>query len=269
MADVVNARFDTINRLTGKIDDHFHKPLVHDLRVEIKKLRAFLCLARTEPGEHSRLKIRRRLKAFNGYIGIIRNIQLQQHLMEELVPPIEAPFIAEYMNLLDEDLHLWMHEALKLTFGHKDFDEERDVLLEALPPKLSHISVSRFVRQCAGEIESLLILRRADENNLHSLRGVIKNLLFNWNYLQTNAALLPPEMNDYERLLGLSDILGRYGDQCTGLDLLQASYLEKVTDKSGRSTLVWVRRQLEKRRDQWRREFFAKLLNIRSKEKTL
>jgi CHAD domain-containing protein len=265
MADVINDHFDTINKLTRKVTDHFHNEVIHDLRIEIKKLRAFLSLVKTEPGDTDELKLKRRLKSFNGYIGILRNIHLQEHILQELLPKSALPTIEEYMAQLRSDAEEWKKEAAKLTRGHQDFDEERDVILNALPNKLSKISVRKFLRHKAEEIEGLLILRQATDNNLHALRTVLKTILYTWPFVKNEAELLPLEMNCQQHLQTLADVLGQYGDQCTALDFLQPSYLKRMTDEKGKEWLRLAQGQLEKRRDLYRRDFFTNLLNIRDK----
>lgn len=262
MAEVINLHFDAINKLTRKAPVHFNKNVLYNLRVEIKKLRAFLHLVKTEPGSSDNLKVKKRLKTFYGYIGIIRTIQLQEHLMAELLTQ-DMPAIEEYIHQLKSEAEGWKKEVIKLLRDQTDFNEERDAILASLPEKLSKLSVRRFVRQKAEEIEGFLILRQAEENNLHALRNVLKDVVYNWPYVKAAADLLPLEMSSFEKLHALATLLGNYGDQCTALDYLQPGNINLVTDRKGQDLLRLVREAVEKRRDGLRREFFVCLLNFR------
>ena len=62
MVEVINLHFDAINKLTRKVPVHFNKDVLYNFRVEIKKLRAFLQLVKTEPGSSDCLKVKKRLK---------------------------------------------------------------------------------------------------------------------------------------------------------------------------------------------------------------
>jgi CHAD domain-containing protein len=262
IAAVINQHFNKISKLTRKVASDFDKHVVHELRVEMKKLGAFLHLLNTEQHK-GQLKISRRLKSFKGYIGIIRNLQLQEHLIQELIPA-NAHSIEPYLRQLRSEAQGWKKEVMKLIFEHLNFDEERDAMLNSIPKELSNISVRKFLKLKAHEIESLLIFQPVKENSLHELRKLLKGILYNWPYVDQEAeTMLPFEMNGLEKLQALSDILGAYGNQCTALDLLQPAYIDNVPDVRGRELLNGARAQLEKRKEQCRLHFISTLLAIR------
>jgi CHAD domain-containing protein len=262
IADIINQRFDNINKFTRKIRERFNKKLVHELRLEIKELRAFLNLLRVEKSKKE-LRIRGRLKAFNGYIGIIRNLQLQERLVQELIPS-NIIAVEPYLQQLHIEAQAWEKEVMQLTDEHRDFDEERDTILDALPDKLAKTPVRKFLKHKAEEIDALLMIQPVEEDNLHNLRKTLKDLLYTWPYVKHEAdTLLPPEMNTRENLEKLTELLGNYGDQCTGLDLLQPAYIDKVQDPTGQELLQSVCTQLERNKEQFMRDFFAKLLALK------
>lgn len=262
ITEVIEQHFNSLRKLTRKVVVSFDRQAIHQLREEMKKLRAFLHLLDTEE-DGKDLRIRRRLKSFNGYIGIIRNMQLQEHLMQELIPG-NTQSIEPYLRHLKSEMQLWKKEIMKLTFDHLDFDEERDALLKQVPRELSKLSVKKFLRRKTHEIESLVILRPVKENNLHELRKILKDLLYNWPYVKSEAeTALPFEMNSHDRLETLAGILGTYGDQCAALDLLQPGYIEKVPDARGRELLEQACIQLEHRKEHTRGHFFYTLLSLR------
>jgi CHAD domain-containing protein len=259
---VINQHFNKITKLTRKVASGFDKQVVHELRVEMKKLGAFLHLLNTEQHKGA-LKISRRLKSFKGYIGIIRNLQLQEHLIQELIPP-NAHSIEPYLRHLKSEAQGWKKEVMKLIFEHLDFHEERDAMLNSIPKELSNTTFRRFLKQKAHEIESLLIFQPVKENSLHELRKLMKGVLYTWPYVQQEAeTMLPFEMNSLEKLQTLSDILGAYGNQCTALDLLQPAYIDNLPDVRGRELLNGVRAHLEKRKEQFRVHFLSTLLAMR------
>ena len=76
--EIAEERFKTIHKLFHQIIKEFNVDDIHDFRVEVKKLRAFLRLLDSEKEIEGPL-IPKLLKTFYGYIGIIRNIQLHKH----------------------------------------------------------------------------------------------------------------------------------------------------------------------------------------------
>jgi len=259
IAAVINAHFSCIKALTRKVIVHFDSQLVRELRVEIKKLRAFLDLLHTEKPKDE-LKIHRRLKSFNGYIGIIRNIQLQEHLMQEMA----CCTVATYFQQLHAEAQEWKKEAIKLTLDHTNFDEERDKILDSLPDKLSKTTIHKFLWQKIDVIESLPTLQHIKEDNLHALRKALKDILYAWPYIRYEAAeALPPEMNSPRKLKKLTGLLGNYGDQCTALDLLQPTYIEKVQDPQERELLHEACKRFEETRDELKRRIVRELLSLK------
>ena len=102
---VVKDSFKTINKLSHKIIKEFTADDIHDFRVEVKKMRAFLRLLDTEK-EMERPLIPKLLKTFYGYIGIIRNIQLHRHHLFKYISDYKIEKPKEYLMILDAETKL-------------------------------------------------------------------------------------------------------------------------------------------------------------------
>ena len=220
IAEVINQHFKALSKLARKALRHYEEEVLHDFRVEFKKLRAFLVLLDT-----AGLKPRRRLKLFNSHLGLIRNIQLQQQLMQQFQAP------DAYLQYLEQ----WKKELINETPGNIDFDEERDLLLKAIPARLSKAGIRKFIENKVNEIKAA--------TDLHELRKLLKEILYNWPYIKHQAKGILYSRKELETL---TEILGNYGDQCTALDLLQ-----------GHEGLGDIRAELERRKEQYEQEFVA------------
>ena len=97
---IVEEHCKIIDKLYPEILKKFEIDHIHDLRVEVKKLRAFLRLLDIKKDEPL---IPNLLKTFYGYVGIIRNIQLQQHALFKYVTDHEATEPKEYIELLNNE----------------------------------------------------------------------------------------------------------------------------------------------------------------------
>ncbi|HEX2684429.1 MAG TPA: hypothetical protein VHL77_10870, partial [Ferruginibacter sp.] len=134
------------------------------------------------------------------------------------------------------------------------------------PDKLTKASIQHFLQEKERGIQSSLMLQPLDENNLHTLRRLLKDLLHTWPYTRHEAVdILPYEINSSAKLQKLAELLGNYGDQCTALDFLQPGYIEGVQQPQGRELLRNLCAQLELRKKQFRLDFFSTLLKQRQK----
>lgn len=242
---------------------HFEKDAVHELRVELKKLNAFLSLLRAEGGNKDALKFKKRLKALYGYVGIIRNIQLQQHYINSLLPVHVPAGITDYLNILHADLERWKKEMVKLMSEHTGLEDEKEIILKALPDKLSQHTLRKYVNLKADEIRTSLILKTAEEQNLHALRKLLKEAQYNWEYIKSEAErILPKGLNTYNNIHAVTNLLGLYGEQCMSLDFLQPIYTDKLRDETALELLKSARQQLEQRKKVLKNEFFILLLGF-------
>src|SRR5882757_10385737 len=74
------------SKLAGAEQQMAHTPgkkIIHSLRVDVKKLRAFCRLLSLEKEEEHALKLPRRLKKMYARAGIVRNLQLQIKNVED------------------------------------------------------------------------------------------------------------------------------------------------------------------------------------------
>ncbi|HEY0678491.1 MAG TPA: CHAD domain-containing protein [Chitinophagaceae bacterium] len=266
LSEDINQRFVAINRSAKKMVAHFDKDMLLDFRITVQKLRSFLNLICVETVNGAdTLKIRRRLKSFYGYAGIIRNIQIQLHHINKIIPDNSFTGLDPYIGALQRDMEGWKHEAIAMLTDHDDFDEEKNIISKSIPAQLTKLSIRKFIIRNADQANELLILRNVDENNLHQLRKITKDIFYNWPYIEEEATnLLPPGINSYERISALTSILNMYGEECAALDLLLPSYTAAVQDEAAKKLLHDLRLKLQGNKEDLRIEFYDNLLKFRS-----
>src|SRR6516162_822833 len=95
--EIIEDKFKTLSKLSQKITRKFD---IHDFRVEVKKLRAFLRLLDIKKRNDEPI-IPKLLKTFYGYIGIIRNIQLYKHSLFKYITDHNIDKPEKYLTLLN------------------------------------------------------------------------------------------------------------------------------------------------------------------------
>src|SRR4051794_37076234 len=136
--EIIEERFKIIDKLSHKIVKEFDADDIHDFRVEVKKLRAFLRLLDIK-NEDNEPVIPSLLKTFYGYIGIVRNIQLYQHDLFKYITAHNINKPEEYLKLLSNEETYWKKQAEALM-ADNNFQDVKEKIIKGLPGKLKKSS---------------------------------------------------------------------------------------------------------------------------------
>jgi len=216
----VNKRIKRIDKLFRKIISGFDMESIHEFRTEIKKLRAFVRLLNVEINEGKKLKIPKKMKTFYGYAGTIRNLQLQ---LDNIHPYEDIPgyHVTEtYIEYLKKIIEKWKGNAIE-SMGPKDnFDRDKRKIRKRLPKKMHKRSGKRFLKNKMQEL-GLLINDLPDDDVLHSIRKLLKDLLYNWTFIKHFSRYLPPDFSEEEKIKSFTELLGIFLDKCISINLLE------------------------------------------------
>jgi CHAD domain-containing protein len=235
---IVEDRFKTINKLQHKIIKKFDADDVHDFRVEVKKLRAFLRLLDAEK-EMERPLIPKLLKTFYGYVGIIRNIQLHRHNIFKYITDYKIHEPKVYIQILDEERSYWEKEAIELM-ADNNFKDNEDKILKQLPDKLDKSTAKKFLEKKLDELKEQLNNVKND-NAVHTVRKILKDILYMRGFIPHND--LPKSISKEEDLKLFTTQLGDFRDRCIQLEFLSDEYLNKVSDEKEKHTLEKIKEQ--------------------------
>jgi CHAD domain-containing protein len=235
---IVEDRFKAINKLQHKIIKKFDADDVHDFRVEVKKLRAFLRLLDAEK-EMEKPLIPRLLKTFYGYVGIIRNIQLHRHNIFKYITDYKIEEPKAYIQILDDEKSYWEKEAVELM-ADNSFKDSEDKIVKQLPRKLEKSTAKKFLEKNLGELKEQLNNVK-DDNAIHTVRKILKDILYTLDFI--NHDDLPKSISKEEDLKLLTTQLGNFRDKCIQLEFLSDEYLNKVLDEKERHMLLKMKEQ--------------------------
>jgi len=217
IAAVINKRFKKTDKFFCKIVSGFEMESVHEFRTEIKKLRAFFRLLNVEINDHSGLKIPKKIKTFYGYAGTIRNLQLQLDNMSAYSQYIVTEAYIDYLKKIIEK---WEDNAIEFTGSEKNFYGDEEKIMRKLPGKLRKASVRKFLRNKMNELASL-IKDLPDDDILHSIRKLLKDILYNWVFIKHDSKLLPSVFSEEEKIKSFTEMLGLFLDKRVGINLLE------------------------------------------------
>ena len=235
MIDIVKAIFKDIDKLCSKICKTFNAEDIHDFRVAVKKLRAFLRLLDIKKDGPIIPKL---LKNFYRYVGNIRNIQLYEQNLFKYITAHDNKKPGEYINLLNKEKNYWKKEAADLM-KNDDFLKVKEKIRKALPAKLEKPAIKKFVQNKLDNLK-LQLEYLTDDNPLHSIRKILKDIFYNWDYIKYYADL-PAAISNKEALKLLTAILGEFIDKFMQLEFLKPVYVDKINNEDEKILLRKIR----------------------------
>jgi CHAD domain-containing protein len=246
IVEVTDTRFKNLNKILPKVVERFDNESIHHFRLETKKLRAFLRLCSIELNEANELRIPKTLKRFYGYIGIIENLQLQQQKLALLLNNEDKNCDAykSYRKFLHTEEHYWKVQAKALP-NTENLDDEKELVIDLLPYKISNETLKKFVSKKAEELNELLTSTK--DESLHRIRKIINDLLYNWPYINAYAPLLLSRLMKQEKLIAFSELLAEFRNVSIALNLLNSTLRDN--EKTNPESVC-----LEKTEAQWQHE---------------
>jgi CHAD domain-containing protein len=241
--DALKSRFEKIRATFDIAIVYLDAEDIHNFRVEVKKLRAFLRMA----SGHERIKLPRGLHQFYRIAGEIRNLQLQEERIRDAFRHKSSP-PQFYLTLLGIKAANHIRRARKFAASQLSIAADKERLLQALSDGLNKNSIREFAHDSIRLLQTFADhVEPIGDDTLHSLRKCLKGLLYNQPCIQKEAAhLLPSELTTgKDTLTALIDLLGQYQDLRTGLFLLRPRYVDQVPDANERKKLQGVRTQWE------------------------
>jgi CHAD domain-containing protein len=217
-----------LERICGKLHGQFKKNDIHDLRVEIKKLRAFLRLLALEITYPENLNLPRNLKGIYSVAGKVRELQLQ--LARIRAEQSEKEKFTGYTSELKKEVNRRKKE-LSINLEHELFKKIELKILSRLPSNLDPSTVEKFFHQKIKNIKLLLTASIIEDENLHSTRKNIKDLIYIHHILENSSLNNLPFLWDKDKLGKIEDLASEFGtfnDLCIALYLLRWDWLHEL-----------------------------------------
>ena len=246
---VINKRVKKIDKLLRKIISRFEEESIHEFRTEIKKLRAFLRMLNVETDDDNRFMIPKKMKTFYGYAGTIRNLQLQLENMNVYSGNPKYIVTETYIEYLKRIIEKWKENSIEFMESENNFGKDEKKIIKQ-PGKLRRGSVKKFMQNKMLELASL-VKDLPDDEVLHNIRKLLKDILYNWAFIKHTGKLLPPVFSEEEKIKSFTELLGLFLDKVIGINLLE-TYC-KDCEENG----LFIEKEIEELQeieDEWKRE---------------
>jgi len=192
---------------------------IHKFRIQIKKLRAFLRLISHEP---LYLKVPKSLKKIYSVTGEVRSLQLQ--LSQTNNPTKNNNGLAQYHQQLENELDSRMEE-LKILFDGKAILSKEKKIISKIPESIDNLVIIKFYQLNIKAINDIIVLGEFSDEELHSVRKRLKDMIYVSKILQESGDQLPQANFLKEENLSsaekIAQDLGMFNDLSSGLQFLK------------------------------------------------
>ena len=217
---VINKRFKKIEGQFHKTASRFEMESIHELRTEVKKLRAFLRLLNVEIDNKSSFKISKKMKTLYGYAGTIRNLQLQLKSMDHYAGNLQSTALEGYKDYLKKIIDKWEASFIEFTKQENIFHHDKKKIERNLPRKFRKAALKQFLQIKIKELGNL-IKALPDDDVLHRIRKLLKDITYNWPFLKGAVKLPPLAFSKKEKIKSFTDLIGLFMDKSVGIILLE------------------------------------------------
>lgn len=258
-------RFKKVKKHYNKLLKDFEIEEIHGFRLEMKKLRAFIRLINTNIPGYRKIKIEGKIKSFYKTTGNIRNLQLNQQRVRLICDNMLLEKPVQYSQLLHNEENRQKKKAVRLA-DKILFDHFRKMIIDLVPDKLKAKSVQAFVIQKQHRLLELIFLLNYSDEDLHEIRKVLKDLLYDWKYTSSYVpAALPAYFNNKKNIEVFADKLGEFHDLCIALYFFKPVYIDKIADEEVNKILLSVKQQLEETKGEMKEEINTLLNHVKQK----
>jgi CHAD domain-containing protein len=166
-------------------------------------------------------------------------------------------------DLCEEQKALKKKAKKKKSLSFKDLEKG---LLDNAPAELTGETKNQFAKMNIVRLTQLLMLPIHYDETLHDIRKLIKDIIYNYDYLGEQIDLVIPfPLNDLAFMESLADELGNVHDLSLALFFLSPSRLNQTLEEKERRMLCELKSYLCLRKDNLRIELCDLLMPVKRK----
>ena len=226
--NIIKKHYRKLIKLITIVNKHFKTESIHELRVEYKKLRAFLRMISEEKDAEQKIKIPGKLKKAYHIAGSIRDLQLQCKSILAITEE-ETKKPKSYLKLIEQQIKKLKPEfsdiPLKKTIK-KSIKKTGELTVE----KINIIQSGKFINNNCTAIMAIITSRNFDDVNMHAIRKHLKDIFYTMQELEdinnetefNTRAIAKEEIEYFDQLL---EEIGNFQDKCTSIALLDDNWL--------------------------------------------
>ncbi|ANE50438.1 CHAD domain-containing protein [Flavisolibacter tropicus] len=260
--DVLKLRMKRLKKHFLKLRKSFDPEELHDYRLEMKKLKAFLRLLNTHRTHHETLKLNRHLKTYYKLTGNLRNLQLHEQRIQELANENHLTLPVVFTELLEKEKEKAI-EQLRVEEQKLSFKKNRKDLLSPIQLEIKAGERKSYLLNQHTALIAILAPASFSDDDLHDVRKIVKDIGYNRDYLGSYMSLLLPALLvKKEEADGLAEKLGEFHDLCVSQTLLHLPEVIQIKELAESTVLQELQRVIECKKRTMKEEVLQQFANI-------
>lgn len=241
------------------VNQDFAEEEIHQLRVEYKKLRAFLRLLCWQANRREKEFLPRRLKRCYAIAGAIRDLQLQQKRLP-LLNGTSNNQPGSYMHQVKEQINI-LKPTLNKLLRKKTINKIEKKIGAIIPEDIGSKKLMYYFEDILQSITSLVKQDTMSDQDVHKVRKLLKDFFYNRKAIAKSGELVFDSKEFiYGDLDQLLEEIGRYIDKCRSIDLLKPPFTGELNSEN-KQVLSRVRAQLLQEKSNLKNTLEQKLIH--------
>ena len=259
---ILKKRCRNLQRHYQDLLEEFAVEAIHDFRLEVKKLRAFLRMLNSGADSKTGLRITRKLRAFYGAVGAVRCLQLQKELVCRFCNDTGNTAPANYLSILHSKKTGAEMKVRELAMHFRP-EVYRVRLLKAVSGrKFTGVAATFAAQKTQAVFAGLSAVPFLDED-LHGVRKILKDLLYDWYWIAPFlSGAMDGQVLTRPHCVKLTDKLGDFQDMCTALAMLTPAWCGTVTELTEKKVLAAFTQHCTDRKEALRVEVLFSLRQL-------
>lgn len=259
--DIIEKDFKKISGHYRDIRNGFDIDDIHNFRTKVKNLRSFIRMLHSVP-DTDQLGIPPKFKSIYTYLGAIRTLQLQSEHVQDICNKMSVPPPDAYLGFLASQEQAWKKKTGEKMDG-LSIDQQEQKILKQIPSYLHKKHIKDFITDTNRKLHILFALPLFYDEALHDIRKRLKDLHYNWKYIEDNISLLSPSyLTNAENIKLLTDKFGDFHDHSVTLHLLESIYTRRVREARETDTLQAIIDRLQTEKQDRKADLIRHILQL-------
>lgn len=205
---IIEEKINTLSHIAADVSNNFDKDKIHEFRVMLKSLRAFLRLLKMHNND-KHIRISRKCKLLYDIAGAIREAQIELHDLDAAQNTIPS-YLHHLKHAIEQQKEDW-----RMHYNEKVFTKLYKKLSHIKYKELPAAAAAIFAYKRENEAFSILEQKNATNNQIHTARKRIKDVLHleklatkEWKPASKCMQHIP-----LKTLNGLANAIGAYNDE--------------------------------------------------------
>ena len=258
---------EIVHKYSHKLADHanaipgsFDNEDIHELRVNYKKLRAFIRLLQEDADSGKNLVIPDSIKDVYQAAAEVRDRQLFLDFIHDSINNASET-LPQFLTAIKKGLFEFKEKLVK-EIENASFKDAEAKIKKYVPPFLHDEAIHRFVHRKVAAVQLILLSLENDED-LHGIRKHLKDLLYVIRVYQHEWRIsFPIQAWKSEKVLNdLTTVLGDYNDLSLSFTFLEAANYE-IPDHE-KSALIAIKEKLARKKVSMQQELINKVSSLK------